>query len=288
MVNETTAKGRLLMAITAVVAGILMLAVVPSLAETIVTSIQKALWVMYEETGNPSPRAAIDLASTYMPMWTGLTFVAGAILILLAWPIYKGEYWARPLALGLVSLPAITSAFMFGPVMNSSSHLAMTDVTILLIGLIPYLIFLLAEKSPGRDKAKNATLFLLLGIMVAYSFTNGFSALHELNSRVDPRYYEGEFFTYAFGFPMLWLASFLVILGIPLLAGRSTTGWWLTAIGTLMMFAVLAKFTVINFNVFYLGNLALTGIVLSMLLCPSYGGRLINHQGKVVIPSLDK
>lgn len=288
MENKTTSNGRLIMAITAFVAGLLMLTIVPANGKEITNSIMTSLWGMFEKSGEPAPRAAIDLAATYMPMWVGLTVFAGAILILLAYPIYKGQYWARPMAFGLVALPAITSAFMFGPVMNSSKHLVMKDVQILLIGIIPYLIFLLTEQSSGKIKAKNTTLFLLLGIMVAFSFTNGFSALHELNSRVEPKFYEGEFFTYAFGFPILWLSSFLVIAGIPLLAGRSKVGWWLTTLGTLGMVVMLGMFSIANPNPFYIGNLSLTVLVFILMLSPSFGGRLINMtSGRFTLPSLE-
>lgn len=277
MINETTSRGRLVTAITAALAGILMLTVVPIYGKEITNSIMKALWTMFEKSNDPTPRAAIDLAATYMPMWIGLTVFAGAILLLLVRSIYKGDYWGRPIALGLVSITAITSAFMFGPVMNSSKHLALKDITILLIGIIPFIIFLLAEKSSAKDKSKNISLFLLLGIMIAFSFTNGFSALHELNSRVNPKFYEGEFFTYAFGFPIIWLSSFLVIAGIPLLAGRSKVGWWLTTIGTLGMVTMLAMFSVVNPNPFYIGNLTLALIVLLLLRSDSFGKRLIKR-----------
>lgn len=278
MINETTEKGRLISAITAGVAGILMLTVVPIYGKEIVNTIMKALWVMFEKSGDPTPRAAIDLAATYMPMWLGLTVFAGAILLLMVPSIYNGNYWGRPIALGLVSITAITSAFMFGPVMNSSKHLALKDITILLIGLIPFLIFLSAEKSPAKDKAKNITLFLLLGIMIAFSFTNGFSALHELNSRVNPRFYEDPFFTFAYGFPIIWLSVFLVLTGIPLLAGRSRVGWWLTVVGTLGMVTMLAMFSIVNPNPFYIGNCLFALVVLLLLLSNSFGKRLIINQ----------
>lgn len=276
MINETTATERLVAAITAAIAGILMLTVVPIYGKEIVNTIMKALWVMFEKSGDPAPRAAIDLAATYMPMWLGLTVFAGAILLLLVRSIYKGEYWGRPIALGLVSITAVTSAFMFGPVMNSSKHLAFKDITILLIGLIPFAIFLLTETSSPKDKAKNITLFLLLGIMIAFSFTNGFSALHELNSRVNPRFYEGAYFTFAYGFPIIWLSSFLVLAGIPLLAGRSKVGWRLTVIGSLGMVTMLTMFSVVKPNPFYIGNTIFALIVLLLLLNKNFGKRLIN------------
>lgn len=276
MVNDTTAKGRLISAISAAMTGILMLTIVPIYGKEITNSIMKSLWIMFEKNGDPTPRAAIDLAATYMPMWIGLTVFAGAILLFLVRSIYKGEYWARPIALGLVSITAVTGAFMFGPVMNSSKHLAIKDIVIILIGLIPFVIFLISEKSSVKNKLKNVTLFLLMGIAVAFSFTNGFSAIHEITSRVDPKFYEGEFFTYAYGFPIIWLSSFLVIAGIPLLAGRSKVGWWLTTLGFVGMITMLAMFSIVNPNPFYIGNLTLTVIILLLLLNKSFGKRLIN------------
>jgi len=220
-------------------------------------------------------------------MWIGLTMLAGVALLILVRPIYRGDYWARPLALGMLAIPSITAAFMFGPVMNSSKHLAGVDAIILLIGLIPYLIVLLSEQSSGKDKAANTTIFLLLGILIAFAFTNGFSALHELNSRVDPKFYEGEYFMYAVLFPVIWLGCAAAIVGIPLLAGRSKTGWWMVTLGVVAMVLGLAAFSIVNPNAFYIGNLSLALVVLVLLLLPGVGGRLIDEKlpGKLDFPS---
>lgn len=281
MINETTSKGRLVSAVTAAIAGVLMLTVVPIFGQEIVNTIIQSLWGMFELSGDPTPRAAIDIASVFMPMWIGITAFAGGILLLMVKPIFDGKYWGRPLALGLVATAAITGAYMFGPIMNSSSHLAPKDITIMLIGLVPFVIFFLAEKSSAIEKTKNITLFLLLGILCAFSFTNGFSGLHNLASRVEPRFYEDSTFFFAYGFPMIWLGVFLVIVGIPLLAGRSKAGWWITVIGVLGMVVMLGAFSITNPNAFFIGNFALALIVLLLLYNKSWGKRLI------IKPSLD-
>lgn len=278
MVNNTTSRGRTVMAASALVAGVLMLTLIPTYGETITNSIIKALGQMFQKSQDPHPAAAAKLAAFYFPMWIGLTMLAGATLLILVRPIYRGDYWARPLALGMLAFPSITAAFLFGPVMNSSKQLAGIDGIILLIGLVPYLIILLTEKSPGKDKAANATIFLLLGVLIAFAFTNGFSALHELKSRVDPKFYEGEFFIYAVCFPMIWLGCASTIAGLPLLAGRSKTGWWMVTMGVVAMVMGLAAFSFVNPNAFYLGNLALAAIVLVLMLLPGVGGRLIDDK----------
>lgn len=286
MINKTTAKGRTVMAGSALVAGILMLTLIPSYGETIANSIITALGEM-SKGGDPHPAAAAELAKTYFPMWIGLTMLAGAALLLLIRPIYRGDYWARPLALGMLAIPCITAAFLFGPVMNSSRHLAGLDVIILVIGLIPYLVVLLSEQSSGKDKAANATIFLLLGILIAFAFTNGFSAIHELNSRVNPTVFEGEYFMYASFYPLIWLGCAAAIIGIPLLAGRSKIGWWVVTMGVFTMIVGLAAFSVVNPNAFYIGNLSLGVLVLVLLLLPGVGGRLIDDKlpGKLSLPS---
>lgn len=277
MINQTTTRGRLVAATIAAVAGILMFTVVPIFGQEIVNEIVQALWGMFEVSGDPTPRAAIDIASIFMPLWIGLTAFAGGILLLMVKPIYEGKYWARPIALGLVATASITGAYMFGPVMNSTSHLAPKVITIILVGLVPFVIFFLAEKSGAVDKVKNITLFVLLGILCAFSFTNGFSGLHNLASRVEPRFYEEATFFYAYGFPIIWVGVFLVVAGIPLLAGRSKVGWWLTVTGVIAMVVMLGTFAITNPNPFFIGNFALSLIVLLLLYNKGWGKRLITE-----------
>lgn len=287
MTNNTTPTGRQVMAAIAVLAGILCLTIIPMFGGTAMDVVMKSGWARVADNGAIAPK----MVSFFFPFWMALSMVAGTVLILAARPIYKGEYWARPLALGMLAIPSITAAYFFGPIMVTARQLAPQALTMMAIGLIPYFTILLYERTSLSDKLSNFTVFLLLGIMAAGSFTNGFSSLHELLFRPDPKIFTAAQHGFALGVPIDFLGIILVIIGIPFLAGRTRIGWWLCSIGTLAIFIGTFIFYLSKGNSFYLAGLTVSLINLVLLHLPQVGGRVLSDQqptGKLFTPPLDK
>lgn len=272
MTNNTTSTGRLVMSIISFVTGILLLTLVPILGSQAFVRVLNASLANVAKTGEAAPK----VVSFFFPTWLGLCVVAGAILLLLARPICQGETWARPLALGLLAIPSITGAYIFGPIAFFAKPAITSAVFIMFCGLVPYFIILLYERSSAKEKFVNAVVFLLLGILAAASFTNGHSSLRMLYDRPDPYLYNTEYLAYAIGIPAIWTGVVLVVAGIPLLAARRKSGWLFSLMGTSAILFSTAIFLFGSPNFFFVAGLALSIITLGLLLTPRLTKYLID------------
>ena len=270
MTNDTTAKSRIIMASLCCLAGILSITLIPKFGGMAMDSVMLVGWSKIAESGAIAPK----MVSFFFPAWMGVSIIAGVVLILLSLPVYRGEYWGRPLAMGMLAIPCIAAAYFFGPIMVTSRQLAPQAVIMLAIGLIPYFLILLLERSSIRDRLINFLVFLLLGIMSAASFTNGFSSLHDVLYRPSPIVLTSVT-ELALGVTIVWMGIILVLCGLPLLAARVFNGWLLTIIGTSSILVGTMTFYLTKQNQFYLASLSVTLLTLLLLLMPSIKERLI-------------
>lgn len=280
MRNDTTQNGRLIMAIVALIAGLLIIFAIPNISIKVMDSILKALDAKILQTSDPTLISAKKVFTFFFPFWTGLAVVGGALLLLLTLPIYRGEKWGRPLALTLLAIPSILGAYMFGPIIFFAKPLIANAGIVALLGLIPYFIILLWEKSSISDKLINFILFLFIGIEIAYSFTNGHSSLRMFLGWPEGAARTTEYYFYAFGIPVIWFGVLMGIIGIPLFAGRRNSGWWLVTGGSFIMLLGTIIFYLAKPNGWFTTGIALTLISFILLLIPSIGGRPISEKDK--------
>lgn len=278
MTNNTTATGCKVMAITAVIAGLYCIAAIPKIAMNAQGVILLNVYKFVEEAGNPALMAAPKMVTFWYPFWSVLTMVAGIILILLAGSIYRNEYWARPIALGLLAIPCVAGAALIGPIVKFATPYITSSVAIMTLGLIPFLIILLYEKSPGKLKVINFVVFMALGLTAAWNFANFHGGFRILWSFLitSPKY---MIYSYAIGTPVILIGVVLAMVGIPLLAGRSRKGYWLCVTANALF--TVGTGTVMLGNPqtleFYVGTAA--GLLtLILLLSPKIGGQLVDHK----------
>lgn len=265
MTNNTSPQKRLLMAVICFLGGILAMTLIPKFGGLALDSVMQVGWSKIDESGEIAPK----MVSLFFPFWIGLSMIAGLVLLLLSVPIYHGQYWARPLALGILAIPCITAAFLFGPIMVTSRHLAPQAIIMLGIGLIPYFSLILLEDCSLPNKLINLAMFLLIGIMSAASFTNGFSSLHDLLYRPEATALTDTQTGFALGVPVVWLGIVLALVGLPFLAGQTKAGWYLTLMGTSSILIGTFVFYLSEQNQFYLASLVISLLVLTLLLMPS-------------------
>jgi len=117
--------------------------VLPWLVVGAMDAVLKGAAIKIPASGNPLLRTAPQIVITFFPFWTGLSMAAGIALMLIALPIYKGERWARPMAIGLLVIPSITGAYLSGPVMFFGQSAVRNFVAVMIIGLVPYFLVLL-------------------------------------------------------------------------------------------------------------------------------------------------
>jgi hypothetical protein len=275
MANKTTSGDRLAMAVIAAIAGILLCTVVPLSISRAMDAVLKGAMLKIAATGNPALEPAPKLVVFFFPFWGAMSMVAGSTLLVLTIPIYRDESWARPAAIGMLAIPSVTGAYMSGPVMFFAKSSLSLFIIVMLVGLVPYFAILLWGRSSVGEKVANFFLFLLLGVTAAWTFSNGHSSLRMLLARPEPYIFDTGRLSFALGIPTVWTGVVLVMVGIPLLAARTRTGWWLAAIGllTILIGTTHIYLTHLTTTEFLMG-IVMAVVSLALLLIPVIGGRL--------------
>ena len=114
MFNNSTKTQRIIMAITAVVAGLFMMYVAPeqgmrTLKLALDGVINRILYV------DPDFYPAVPILGATYGAWLVILYMAGAFALLIARKVYIGEEWARATLLGLVAIPAVAGMTMLIP-----------------------------------------------------------------------------------------------------------------------------------------------------------------------------
>ena len=196
MFNNSTKTQRIIMAITAVVAGLFMMYVAPeqgmrTLKLALDGVINRILYV------DPDFYPAVPILGATYGAWLVILYLAGAFAVLIARKVYVGEEWARATLLGLVAIPAVAGMTMLIPwmVLIVSDYAAMyaagthpvagitpppTDVSVMppvlmtmVLGLVFYYIFLLMDQDTLKNKLLKLVPYTALGIVAGMVFMNG-------------------------------------------------------------------------------------------------------------------
>ena len=187
--KETTKLQRKIAAGVAVVVGLYLLIIAPTQA---MTTLKLALHTVMERLipFDPDFYPAVPVLGTTFDIWMLLFSFGGALLLVLAYKIYKGDLTARAVGLGVSAIAAVAGMTMFipwmvlivsdysnGPVPGISPPPA--DVTktppvlmIMVIGLISYFTFLLSDKDSIKNKFLKIIIFTALGIVAGMVFMN--------------------------------------------------------------------------------------------------------------------
>lgn len=240
MLQKTSQQTRLIVVSLVVLAAILMIVWVPfqsfDMVNPIVTYQQERI-AKYEAEGNPQAPLlsyTVWLVSFFFPFWGTMSVVGGITLLIIAYPLYRGERWTRGLALLSLAIPAMGGAYMIVPWMNFVGSVEggfPPAVMIMALGLIPYFALLLGENVDKTQKVVEFLVFLMLGVTAAENFANGHAAFRILFGHPKrPLFAEGIAITY-FGWLMLWVGMALCIAAIYLLGQKKLSGWYAGLIG---------------------------------------------------------
>ncbi len=196
MFNETTKTHRMIMAITAVVAGLFMMYVAPeqgmrTLKLALDGVISRILYV------DPDFYPAVPILGATYAAWMIILYLAGAFAIVLVKKVYEAKKWARATLLGLTAIPAVAGMTMLIPwmVLIVSDYDAMykagthpvagimpppTDVSIMppvlmtmVAGLVFYYIFLLSDTDTLKNKILKLVPYTAVGVVAGMVFMNG-------------------------------------------------------------------------------------------------------------------
>jgi len=277
MSEQKEVKDRRILAVLTAAAGVLMFTVVPVAVARAMDAVLKGSALKIQATGNQLLTTGPKIVITFWPFWGGLCIAAGVILLYVAWAIYKGQSWAKPVAIGLLAIPAITGAYFSGPIMFFNKSAMQYFLLIALIGLIPYFPLLLWGKASKGEKWAKFFVFLLLGVVAAFSFSNGGSALRIFMARPEPYVLTGGQYGLLLGIPVVWIGVLMVMVSIPLLAAKNQRGYKMAVMGLFINLVGTAVLYVSNLDTseFLLG-IILIAVSLTLLLIPSIKGKLLS------------
>lgn len=220
MLKETSKTQRVIMGITALIAGLFMMYVAPSQA---MLTLKIALEEVMERLipFDPDFYPAVPILGATYSIWMVFLWLFGATAIVLAKKVYDGEAWARSTMLGFSATTAVAGMTMFipwmvlvvsdysqGPVpgiLPPPAGVSMMPPVIwtLAAGLLFYFIFLLADQDTIKNKMLKLIPYTFLGVVAGMVFMNGqhgvryFIFIPELLTNNPPSSFNplGNFFT---------------------------------------------------------------------------------------------
>ena len=190
MFNNTTKTQRIIMAVTAVAAGLFMMYVAPTQGmQTLKIALENVMERLIPFDPDFYPAVPI-LGATYS-IWFVLLFLGGAFSIVLAKKVYDGEHWARSTVLGLTAIPAVAGMTMLipwmvlvvsdystGPVagiMPPPEGISTMPPVLwtMVFGLLAYYIILLMDSDTLKNKILKLIPYTFLGVVAGMVFMNG-------------------------------------------------------------------------------------------------------------------
>ncbi len=227
-------------------------------------------------TSYPTPENVAHLLFLY-PLLNGLIITVGAALILLAMPIFRGDFWARALAAGFLALPAIGGAFIIETIPLFSQALVKNGIILLAIALLPYFAILLDDDQTSTHKIIKLCLFFLFILTTAVNLFSASEALIQKNTATMV-FNSANHFYHDLGIYSIFIGAALSIPGIALLAGRSTAGLWILSLGVTTMLIGSSRLSVFEHPhmILYLPAALITALTLSLLII--FGNRLVDHR----------
>jgi len=265
------------LAIVAALAGLLCITVVPMITADAMNLILKGIPAKVAASGNPLLASAPRIVIGFFPLWNGLSVAAGMVLFLVAWALYKGESWAKPAAVGLLAIPAITGAYYSGPIMSFAKSKMYYFIIVALIGLVPYFIILLSGKGSTSEKVGRFFLFLMLGVTAAWTFSNGGSSLRMFWARPEPIFIPDQGnLAWLIGYPVAWIGVAVTVMAIPFLAAKKYAGFLLATAG--MLIALMGNMMLYVFHTEtqeYIIGVIMALVTLGLLWLPKVGARAI-------------
>jgi len=276
-VRELLQKDYKILAAVIAVAGVLLFTLVPVLVIRAMDLVLKGIAIKVPLANNSLLATAPRIVIAFFPVWGGWSVAAGIALLLLSHPMSQGKKWVRPVAVGLLTIPAVTGAYFSGPIMFFATQAAPIFVTIGLIGLIPYFLLLLWGAGSGENKLGKFFLFLMLGVTAALSFSNGGSSLRMFWARPEPYVLQMGHYGFLLGIPVIWTGVVTTLIGIPFLSARKELGFRLSAIGVLIIFAgnAILWITHTTTKEFVIG-MVMAVITMILLLLPGVGRRMLD------------
>jgi len=260
--KSTSQNKRTIMAVIAVIIGLIMAYVIPSMVQFSLKRVLIYLSAHIEE-GFPAFSSGLKLFDFFFSVWRAFIFSAGAALIVIAWEVKKGSEWTYPLALTLFAIPSIGGFFMFLPYVSWVPGFPLPMI-ISFIGLAGYWAFILLRDADKMEKWSQFFALTFIGMMITHAFTIGVGAQRTMATRPGwPMYPDYTWWVFRWAGEVNWVAALLLFISIPLLAMKKKAGWWLAVIPaiTILMINVPTQFIRTKTLDYLYGSLLALGVL---------------------------
>ena len=280
--QETSQKNRTIMAIIAVVIGLIMAYVIPFMVQT---SLERVLihLTAHIQDGFPAFSSGLWLFDVFYSVWQAVIFAAGAALIIIAWEIKKGTEWTYPLAVALFAVPAIGGFFMFLPYISWVPGFPLPMI-ISFIGLTGYWSYIFLRKSETMVKWTRFGALTFIGMLTTHAFTIGIGAQRTMATRPGfPLYPDFTWWLFRWAGEVNWIAAILLFISIPLLVVGKRKGWWMALIPsiTILMINIPTQFFRMKTLDYLYGSILAVGVLI-FLMVPYFKKKLLTDEASEV------
>ena len=274
--NDIPGSRRKLLAVIAVLVGLFLIAAVPFLVQTALERILNELLIVIQD--RPQFSSGITLFSLFYPLWRALAFVAGISLLVSAPAIIKGEAWTLPVTLTAYAIPSIGGMFMFLPYISWVGGFPLPMV-ISLVGLAGFWCTLLMQSTDRLGKIVDFLVFTFIGMLSTHAFVIGIGAQRMLLTRVEKPLFAGlEWWILTLSGEVNWICVIMLIVSIPLLAMRKSSGWKLAFIAALSILVIDVPTQILRTNTLdYLYGSLLATALLIFLSIPKFKAKLVKR-----------
>ncbi len=189
MFKQTTKIQRIIAAAVAVIVGLYLLILAPTQA---METLKLALHAVMERLIplDPDFYTAVPILGATFGIWMILIAFGGALLLVVAYGMYKGSLNARAAGMGVTGIGAVAGMTMFipwmvlivsdysgGPVPGIEAPPADVSLTppvlwIMAISLLGYFAFLLSDKDSIKNKIYKTIVYTAIGVVAGMVFMN--------------------------------------------------------------------------------------------------------------------
>jgi hypothetical protein len=262
--QATSQKNRTIMAIIAIVIGLIMAYIIPFMVQTSLERVLIHLTAHIEE-GFPAFSSGLKLFDFFYSVWQAIIFAAGAALIIISWEIKKGSEWTFPLAMTLFAMPSIGGFFMFLPYVSWVPGFPLPMI-IAFIGLTGYWAFIFLREGTKIQKWTQFGALTFIGMLATHAFTIGIGAQRTMATRPGYPFYPDDWTWWLFRWAgeVNWVAVIFLFISIPLLAIGKRKGWWLAVIPsiTILMINVPTQFFRTKTLDYFYGSILAIGVLI--------------------------
>ncbi len=232
MGNSTVKESRTVLGIMAAIAalvGLYLVFIAPGLFDTTMDTL------ILKQSKQATNITAGHLSRLYVgSIYSGIEILVGLALISISAALYSGKKWAWPMAMLLLSIPAMVNGYIGLGWLENLKRFPPAYTTFFL-SLVAFWVMLLLKKNDGKTKTVLFVIFTLLGVLGAQGFMLFPHALRVIlkspaNALTDP----AAAVLLRTG-PLMFFVVIFAGLAIYKLAQRKESGWYFALLTGLMM-----------------------------------------------------